>query len=1090
MQDAEFNLSENRVFDFWIRIRGSHSVAFDVAFETSKFAFLPTIEDSKHHVINILGHQVFMPSLGDLGPLNDGNWHHVVFDLGFAAEAQFNVNPNTIKNATLSITDWQGGIDIFSGAPEQPIPTVVELRDLVLRPRLPDEAFSNDLAFSLLASVIGNDGDGRGRYLIGGSVTPRQALNGLRVVVRGDKGSIASHDLGSIQGRRAFTFAMTTLPNELEVKVSLVTPDGKALAERTLHLPPPLTYMSEGTINIIPNSHNDIGWLDTPAETAKWRHDKIIGPAITILEKNADYRFGMETSLFLMEYLNRAPTQAETVHQLMREGRLAFGATYNQPYPSLWRDESLIRQLYYGRKWIRENVGTDVDVVTAWGTDVPSVAMQMPQILAKSGVKYLTLGRFRPGFYDWYSPDGSKVTVGSLGVYGLLSQYLTPHNTPDMALLLPNLLSNWQDYYRTHNIPPELPISDMGDYISPTPALIPLVREWNSKMQKEFGSAIKMKFATGEELLKAVTSRPDTKLPALHGEWPNVWAYIHGPTHHEVVSAGREAVWNLTAAEKFWTLRNLASQGKEQYPRETFDQAWMAQIYPDHGFGGFNGDITDTVFLAKEKEAQLLSRTLLNSSVEWIANHAEGLNSEDLKLTILNPLSWDRTGPVAVEIPTPSQQEAVIVNARGEEVTSQRVPQVQGGTSRYILEARDIPAIGYSTFAVRFRPRAPESLRDEEFKTKVFENEFYRLEFEPGGLKSIFDKQLGKELIHSEKFLAGEVFMLNSEGNGAHEEGDFQHASWKEIEKSSQYYPTWQVIESGPVRMGWRLDQPFRQATVREEIYAYAKSKRLDFDVHILHWSGEKNLEFRVAFPANVPNGQVTYEVPYGVLEVNKDEIDARPYPRWYDRPAREIHPREVQDWISAGDGTFGVMLSSSVAVWDFLDSDEKKDRFTLLQPILLASRKSVHTRGNWYLQKGDHDYHFSLTSFAGDWRNSFRFGNEVNSPFPSAVASSKALEPPIPSALSFCQVSQPNYIISTIKVADDQNGIIVRGYEISGRDGEVVMKFPLRIDQANATSLIEENLGTPVTTSAHEVQSKVGQRSIDALRIVGRWSP
>jgi alpha-mannosidase len=184
------------------------------------------------------------------------------------------------------------------------------------------------------------------------------------------------------------------------------------------------------------------------------------------------------------------------------------------------------------------------------------------------------------------------------------------------------------------------------------------------------------------------------------------------------------------------------------------------------------------------------------------------------------------------------------------------------------------------------------------------------------------------------------------------------------------------------------------------------------------------------------------------------------------------------------------VMLSSSVAVWDYLDSDEKKDRRTLLQPILLAARRSCHGLGNWYLQKGDHDYHFSFTSFAGDWRNSFRFGNEVNSPFPSAVVLPSALAPAIPSSLSLCHVLQPEYIVSDIKVADDQNGIIVRGYEISGRDTDVAMKFPLQIDHANATSLIEENLSAPVATSAGEVQFKTGQRSINALRIVGRWNP
>ena len=1087
LQPTEFNLGENRVFDFWIRVKGTHSMAFDVAFGGSGIGY-PGYQDYEHHVINILGNQVGMTSLGDLGLSNDGSWRHVVFDLGFAAEAQLKISPEKIEKAFLSILDRQGSLDLFAGAPAQPMPTTVELRDLVVRPRLPDERCDNDFSFSLAAAPIGTAADGRRRYLVGGSVVTRQALNGLRVLVTGSKGSIASQELEAVQGRKDFALVLAALPDESEGRAKLAGDDGKVLAEKTLQLPPELTYLSSATVNIIPNSHNDIAWLDTPEATADWRRDKVIGPAIPLLQKHPDYRYGMETNLFLMEYLNRVPTQADVVHGLIREGRLTFGATYNQPYESLWRDESLVREVYYGRKWLREHLGSDVDCVTAWGTDVPSVALQMPQILAKSGVKYLMLGRFRPGFFDWYSPDGSKITVGSLGIYGRLSAYLTPYNPVDVALQLPGLLRNWDDFYKRNAIPPEFPITDMTDYLPPTQELIPLVEGWKSEVQQKYGVSLNLKFATGEELMKAVTRDPGTRFPELHGEWPNNWAYIHGPTHHDVVSAGREAVWDLTAAEKFWSLRSLASGGKERYPTETFDQAWMAQIYPDHGFGGLNGDITDAVFLAKEKEAQLLGRTLLNSAVEWTANHAAPVDSRLPKLVILNPLSWERSGPVWTEIPTPHDQEAVVVNARGEEVTSQRVPQAQGGTTRYILEAANIPAIGYSAFAVRFKPRASETLSQEEFKKKVYENPFYRLEFASGGLRSIFDKQLNQELLNPEKFLGGEVFMLDSVGWDAHEEGDFQHPSWKAIEKTSQYEPSWRLIESGPVRTGWRLEQPFKEATVRLEVYAYQKTKRLDFDVQILHWSGEKNKEFRMAFPANIPDGQVAYEVPYGALEVDKDEIEGIPFQGWFSRPARQIHPREVQDWISASNGRWGVILSSSVSVWDYLDSDERKERLTLLQPILLASRRSVHGLGNWYLQKGDHAYHFSLTSVAGDWRNGFRFGNEANSPFPSAVVSPEAISPILPSSLSLCQVAQPTYIVSDIKLADDRNGIIVRGYEIAGRDTDVVLKFPLEISRANATSLIEENLPEPVAVSGDQVQFKLGHRSINALRIVGQW--
>ncbi len=244
-----------------------------------------------------------------------------------------------------------------------------------------------------------------------------------------------------------------------------------------------------------------------------------------------------------------------------------------------------------------------------------------------------------------------------------------------------------------------------------------------------------------------------------------------------------------------------------------------------------------------------------------------------------------------------------------------------------------------------------------------------------------------------------------------------------------------------------------------------------------------------MAVPVNLVDAKVAYEVPYGVLEVNKDEIDGVPFPPWYSRPARQIHPREIQNWISASDGKAGVMLSSSVSVADYLDADEKNHEATLLQPILLASRKSCHSLGNWYEQKGDHSYHFAFTSFTGDWTENFRFGNEVNAPFPSAAVAPKAATPSIPSALSLCRVSETNYVVSDIKVADDHRGIIVRGYEIAGRDSKVSLQLPLKVEDANPTSLIEEDVREPIQAPDGQLQFKVGHRAINAFRVSGKWS-
>jgi alpha-mannosidase len=1108
-----FRLVQDPILDFRIRVRGDHPVALDVMFGEGGIGYGsgPPYSFPQTHAINIVGAQTGVLALGDLGTINDGEWHHIVFDMASALQNRLGLDPEAIGQISLGLFDQEGAQQLLAGGHPPPLPATVELRDMVTRPREPKERADNDFDFSARLSATGQADGAQRAYLVAGLIVTRQPLEQVQVVVEGEQ--VQALRLGDFRGRKDFALKVTVPAEISEIQAKVVAKGGKVLAQSRLRVPPELSYLQDATIDIIPNSHNDLAWLDTQQATGEWRRERVIRPAVALLETNPDYRFGLETNVLLMDYLSNVPEQADSIHKLLANGRLAFGATYTQLFQDIWGGEGLMHELYYGRKWLREHFGPDVDCVTAWGTDVPVVSMQFPQILAKSGVKYLMLGRFRPGIFDWYSPDGSKVSVGSLGIYGGLSSYYSPYRTSSIAVQMPGLLHNWEPFYESHHIPPVFPISDMTDYMPPNRELIPLVKEWNSDAERNFGARFKLKFGTAEEFMNSIAHDTAVKLPAIRGEWVEPWTYIM-PGQHNMLALGREAEWNLTSAEKFWTLKYLASHGSEPYQRGTFDDAWMAHIYFDHGPGGYNGEVTDSFFMAQEQKALLLSRALLENSVHWIADRVPFPDPESLNLVVFNPLSWKRNGPALVEIPMSPDQEPRITAADGTLIPSQRVQQIPGGTIQYVIAASHIPSVGYATFKVALTKRSTGGTPREEFGDKVYENKFYRLEFVPGGLKSIYDKEINKELLRTDEFLGAEVFALDSVGCDSSSFtgfGEVPQPSWKTIEKASQYSPRWQLLESGSVRTGWRMEQLFKDATVRLDLYAYQQTKRLEINVSLLHWSGAIFKEFRMAMPVNIPDGQVTYEVPYGALEVGKDELQEAPFEGLYSVPSSRIHPRFVHDWISAANGDFGVILSSQATAWDYLDSKEMKNRFTLLQPVLLASRRSCHPQGLFFSPAGDHHYRFALTSFKGTWRDHFQFGSEVNAPFPAVAVTPNTTVPSLrtavwspdlvlnvapppakflPSTLSLCEVSSPHYVVSAIKLADDKRGIIVRGYEIADQNASVNLKFPLKIEKANATNLIEDDLPEPLSASGGSVQFNAGQRSINAIRISGELAP
>ena len=107
-------------------------------------------------------------------------------------------------------------------------------------------------------------------------------------------------------------------------------------------------------------------------------------PALDLMKTDSAYHFGMEQALNLKELIEEHPERKDEVITRYKEGRFTWGATYNQPYDGMHMGEQLIREVYFGKKWIKDNFEGS-DAKTAFNTDVPGIALQFPQVLAKSG---------------------------------------------------------------------------------------------------------------------------------------------------------------------------------------------------------------------------------------------------------------------------------------------------------------------------------------------------------------------------------------------------------------------------------------------------------------------------------------------------------------------------------------------------------------------------------------------------------------------------------------------------------------------------------------------------------------------------------
>jgi hypothetical protein len=1009
-------------------------------------------------------------------------------------------------------------------------------------------------------------------------------------------------------------------------------------------------YFANGRVLIVSSSHQDTAWMDSPATCRTFRIEHNILPALEMMRQHPDYTFCMEGTLHATEFLAAHPELRGELIQRMREGRLEFGGTYNEPYESWLSGEELIRETYFGRRWILKNL-PGCDATVAFNPDPPGRSWQMQQILAKAGIPYLFISRFHEGLWRWQSPDGSSVLAYTPGHYGNHLAYLNGPLT-NCVRAIHGKLAEQAPIYRQHDIPPVYCLINTMDFSRPVD-FDPLINAWNGQTAATAGAAGRpmMSYSSIRGFFAAI-DQPEARFNPLLGERPDVWVYITGPTHHELSVAKREAARLLPAAETFSSIACLLNGSFAGWPAQELNQAWLDEIYIDHGIGGKNGHLSDEVFFSKIRHARDTGRVLLNRALDGIAAQVKTEAARGTPVIVFNDLSWSRSDVVEIEPPAGLTGPLHVVDAAGAEVPSQEtwadaaeetnaaaasgvtatadsvfspeygaekaidgrwnvrdpnpetgssskwnsggdagphwlvidfgqahaihkivirhegVMGVFGGETRYntadfqlqsaeaatgpwtdlvapvtnntdsltvhrfpartfrylrlyitkgaaedayariyevqafekcppkprlLFQATDVPPLGYRTFYVVSGPGA--TMPAAAGRSAECENDFYRVTLAPGGIKSIFDKQQHRELLQPDRFLGGEVFTLLSvavtnrgRGTDAGEFGEIPLPVMDEtFDRVANHHPDWKLIESGPVRSVYQLEQPLADTTVRERLVMWNGIKRLDCEVDLQEFSGRLWREFRVALPLALDRPQVAYEVPFGVVRAGQDEIPMTGGPAYgdldYDQPCRDLHPREVQDFVDASDEHGGLTLSSSVSVFDWIDPTTNAPGETVLQPVLLASRKSCNGEGVWYPQAGDHHYRFALTSHTGDWHHGWREGIAANHPLLTVVGAPPRSDARLPETKSFFSLSESNVLISTIKKCEDDDSVVVRLYDLEGRDTKPLLTTFLPVRGVSHANLIEQKQDG-IAAHGNELSLPVGHHAIETYRL------
>jgi alpha-mannosidase len=727
-----------------------------------------------------------------------------------------------------------------------------------------------------------------------------------------------------------------------------------------------------------------------------------------------------------------------------------------------------------------------------WLPDNFGHVSQMPQILKLAGCDYFYFHRCKPymGTFWWQGTDGSKVLSYANNTY---NGKITPALKDELTKITPD----------KHRV---IQITGVGDHGGgPTRAEIMLVHELDKTPDYPA-----VKFTTAGHFFNMAEREMDGR-PTHNGEMGFIFEGCY-TTIADIKSGNRNSENSLFQNEFFNTLRWLNG---DKYPSAELTDLWQTVT-----FNQFHDILPGSAINEANKEAVSRYSEVLRKSTE-LRNNAFRKMADEVKFQtgMGQPVVAYNLQPVArkavVEANVYSHQEPATAKfaSWGSYYGSKNIKPVDGAgvpsvlvrdgsgktypaqvvwgkatppgfTSKVQFIVDEMPAGGYKTFYVDMT-KAGEDLQAIPFRDNTFETDFFRIKFDmkTGGIVSLFDKRASREYVKEGGQLNKLRIYMEDKKGGMKSWTINKIMKEEDVDKVHSV----RIVENGPVRACVETVKTWGKSRFIERTYLYKSYPRIGYDMEV-HWleTGSDSTDspmLRALFPVNLENPVFNCQVPFDVVERPTDlRKTTLSYKRLLPDMSQNFDPegQEVpaQKWVDLTDGTYGIALLNSTK---YGHSYHKGDlRLTLLRA---AGQPDI------YPNLGKFTISYALYPHAGDWKtgNVWSEGEDFNIPVYAAEPPSLSLvktHATRPEEASFFEVDAQNVVITGIKKAEDNNDLVVRLCELTGKESTVTLKIPANIISAKRLNIIEMPLDTDVkpTVTGNSVQVKIRPNEIITL--------
>ena len=884
-------------------------------------------------------------------------------------------------------------------------------------------------------------------------------------------------------GEDKLTFSVPEFPAHTAAEVSWNKQHAKAFIDP----------QKKWTLFLVPHIHLDVGYSDYQGKVAAI-HSRVIDEAMQLTAQHPDFRFSLDGYWPLQQYFQtRTPAEQQQAIAAIEKQQLYLPAQYANLLTGFPTAETLIRSLYASADFSRK-YGTPFNYANI--TDVSSFSWSYASILASAGVHELFSGsnNYRAPVllqghlnedspFWWQGPDGQKVLLWYSRHYmqmqfmfGLPPTLSTGHDT------LPLFLQMYQ--HPSYHADATILFGTQVENTDLFPQQATLAQQWDSVYAYPH-----IQYSGFHAALQNIAKQFGKDIPTISGDGGPYWEDgIAADAYSAALERQNEA--RGPSAEKLATLTSLVNS---RYAADTSSlrRMWTNIILADeHTWDSYNSVSDPTSkeavdqLAVKElypvKAAALADFTTRNS----MASIANSISAGSGNVIVFNTLNWVRNGIVSLDLN--NNQELV------DTTTGQVVPvEVLSGNKdfhnvRFI--ARDVPAVGYKVYRLRDTKKTLESSATTQ--TATLDSPYYRVILDPstGAVRSIYDKQLQRELVNQQSpYRFGQYLYVTGGDKGPNTLLQYSHVYPKpDLDVHPAQNGHLVSVTRTPYGLIARLESTDTNTPkISTEIRLFDRQKKIEFIEDLTKKEVDTKEGVYFAFPFAMDHPQFQYEIQNGVVDPSKDMYPGAGH-EWF----------SVQHWVSAqqnGLSATVMPLDAALVTLGDINRGQWPDHFGTRIGTIFSYVMNNYWDTNYRAgQGGRFRFRYVITSAAAtDDAQLSRRGWEEMTPLEKdeITTQDKALNTPGPldgKQASFLHADDPDLVLTTWKPAEDGHGTILRFLDLGGATRTVSVETPLwRLQQVWQTDAVERDRSQLSLSGEHQFQFTVHPHEIVTVRLI-----